>query len=68
MKADKTISWFSVLILAFCAVVLLFSIKGNSIWIDEGQTFNVINASFLKMINTIFKTGNAISGMPLYFI
>lgn len=54
--------------LAFCAVVLLFSVKGNSIWIDEGQTFNVINASFSKMINTIFKTGNAISGMPLYFI
>ena len=68
MKADKTISWFSVLILAFCVVVLLFSVRGNGIWIDEGQTFIVINASFSKMINTIFKTGNAIGGMPLYFI
>ena len=68
MKADKTISWLNLLVLIFCTVVLFFSVKGNSLWIDEGQTFVVINATFAKMINTILKTGNAISGMPLYFI
>lgn len=35
---------------------------------DEGQTFNVINTTFAKMMKSILSGYNAISGIPLYYI
>ncbi|MBP5671917.1 MAG: glycosyltransferase family 39 protein [Victivallales bacterium] len=68
MKANRTFSWPNFLIVAFSVVVLFFSVRSNSLWIDEGQTFAVISTTWRNMIHAILKNGNAISGMPLYFL
>lgn len=55
-------------VLAFCALFLLASVRSWSLWIDEGQTYTVVCGSWRQMLDAVFNRGDAVSGMPLYFI
>ena len=51
-----------------CLLLLLFSVTGDSIWMDEGQTYDVVKGSFGDLCRALTQSGDAISGMPLYFL
>jgi hypothetical protein len=55
-------------IFAFCALFLLASVRRWSLWIDEGQTYTIVSGSWRQMLDAVFNRGDAVSGMPLYFI
>ena len=68
MKKNDSSRIIDLAIVGFCAVTLLFSVRANSIWIDEGQTYSVICGTWQHMLRAVFGRGDAVSGMPLYFI
>ena len=68
MKASRTASSWNWVIPAFCALVLAASVRSWSLWIDEGQTFGVVGESWSHMLDAVFNRGDAVSGMPLYFV
>ena len=37
-------------------------------WIDEGQTYFVLHASWEKLLKSVHFRGDAVSGMPLFFL
>ena len=51
-----------------CVLLLLFSVTGDSIWMDETQTFSAVSQSFGDFARTLVSRGDAVSGMPLYFL
>ncbi|MBQ6352217.1 MAG: hypothetical protein IJJ28_02990, partial [Lentisphaeria bacterium] len=50
------------------ALLLLVSVRGSSLWIDEGQTLAVLGGSWSDLFRSLTRRGDAVSGMPLYFI
>jgi hypothetical protein len=50
-----------------CVLLLLFSVTGDSIWMDEAQTFSSVHQSFGDFARSLVARGDAVSGMPLYF-
>ena len=53
---------------AVSVLILILSVKNSSIWIDEGQTYSVIHASWNEFLNSVLFRGDAVSGMPLFFL
>lgn len=51
-----------------CVLLLLFSVTGDSIWMDEGQTFTSVRHTFGGFARSLVSRGDAVSGMPLYFL
>ncbi len=49
-------------------LILVLSVKTNGIWIDEGQTYAVIKDSWKGFLDSVLFRGDAVSGMPLYFL
>ena len=68
MKRSSLARGLDIAIVGFCAVVLLLSVRANSIWIDEGQTYSVVHGTCRHMLRAVFGRGDAVSGMPLYFV
>ncbi len=49
-------------------LLLLGFVRTGSIWIDEGQTWNLLRAgSWGEMFDIFRNSGNAVCGMPLFF-
>lgn len=46
----------------------MLSVRTSSLWIDEGQTYDVVRGSLAHMLDAVFKRGDAVIGMPLYFV
>ena len=69
MKASDSRRGLVWLPLAIALLLLLFSVRGNSLWMDEGQTLSLLrHDSFSDMLRDLTTRGGAVSGMPLYFI
>lgn len=69
MKASDGKKLLSLLPLAIAALVLLFSVRADSLWMDEGQTFSLLRrGTFSDMVRTLSSRGGAVSGMPLFFV
>ena len=68
MKANKAPFDRGWGVFVFCALFLLASVRRWSLWIDEGQTYTVVCGSWRQMLHAVFNRGDAVSGMPLYFI
>lgn len=49
-------------------LLLILSVKDNGIWIDEAQTFIIIKTSPRMFLNCVLFRGDAVSGMPLFFL
>jgi hypothetical protein len=59
----------SFLPLAVSVLLLLYSVHGDSLWMDEGQTFSLLHhSSFSGMVHALATRGGAVSGMPLFFV
>jgi hypothetical protein len=55
-------------VLLACIAILVVSIRPDSLWMDEGQSWDVIRGSWARMFHGVLSRGNAVSGMPLYFV
>ena len=64
---SKTQKQLDIAAWAVSALVLVLSVKGNSIWMDECLTYIVSNESWKKVVNSVLFRGDAVSGTPLYF-
>lgn len=53
---------------ALSALGLILSVRCTSLWIDEGQTYFIINNSLSGFLNGVLFRGDAVSGMPLFFL
>lgn len=56
-----------VILLSVC-LCLFGSVRSSSLWIDEGQTWSVLCGDWNHLTGCLSKRGDAVSGMPLYFI
>ncbi len=69
MKASDGRKVLSCLPIAIAVLVLLFSVRGDSLWMDEGQTLTLLtHDSFSGMLRDLATRGGAVSGLPLYFV
>lgn len=66
MKASEVRRTFP--FLSAAVLLLLFSVRADSLWMDEIQTHSVIRGSFSHLLHELFSRGDAASGMPLYFL
>lgn len=69
MKASDSRKLLCLLPLAISILLLLFSVRADSLWMDEGQTFSLLqHGSFPDMLHDLSTRGGAVSGLPLYFV
>jgi hypothetical protein len=64
----KASDWRQALPFLLAAVLLIFSVHADSLWMDEIQTHAVIQGSFSHLLHELSARGDAASGMPLYFL
>jgi len=61
--------WLRALPVLVAALLLAFSVRADSLWMDEGQTLGVLgHGSLAGLLRDLAGRGNAVSGMPLYFL
>ena len=68
MINKKTLESKDIAVWCLCALCICLSVRTNSLWMDEGITYDVVCRSFRNMLHEVFFRGNAVSGMPLYFV
>lgn len=65
----KASNWRAALPLAIAVLLLVFSVRADSLWMDEGQTISLLSHdTFSGMLRDLVSRGGAVSGFPLYFI
>ncbi|MBR3583987.1 MAG: hypothetical protein IKO01_11155 [Kiritimatiellae bacterium] len=71
MKASDggtALPWLRALPVLAALLLLLFSVRTDSLWMDEIQTHTVIQGTFGDLVRELSSRGDAASGMPLYFL